>query len=223
MAFVSSGSGGGYGTTGWTMAGDQLTMTIWLRTTQTTLNAIPFGKCNGATQGGPSIVMNNPSAGKYLLYAKEGGSEPVKGTSTSTNLFNDGEWHNFIIRYDRRSGMPNEVWLDGVLDIQVNATGNITKSGDGITAGRSNDGFWNGFNGDHAYMAAWDKWLDDDEVQMIGTHRVNPGLVARSKLMFYVPSHQALRQAWTPGGFGGTIGSPGNSPQPNVRGVCCQH
>lgn len=198
-------------------------MTIWLKTTQTTLNAIPFGKCNGATQGGPSLVLNNPSAGKYLLYGKEGGGEPIKIASTSTSLFNDGDWHNFIINYDGNNGGSNEVYLDGVLDAQTLCAGGITPSADGITAGKSNDAFWNGFAGEHAYMAAWDRRLTADEIESIGVARINPGMIARDKLRFFVPSHQALRQLWTPGGFTGTIGSPANASQPPVIGCAGFH
>lgn len=223
MAFVSSGSGGGYGTTGWSPPTRQYAMCLWFRTTQTTLNAVPMGKCNGATQGGPTIVMNNPSAGRYLLYGKEGGGEPVKVASTSNGVFNDGNWHNWIINYDGNNAGVNDIYLDGVLDATTVNAGGITPSGDGITVGRSNDGFWNGFNGEHAYMCAWNRRLTADEIEAIGVHRWCPGMIARDQIAFYVPSFQALRQLWTPGGFNGTIGVPGNAAQPPVRGFMGHH
>jgi hypothetical protein len=223
MAFGSSGSGSGYATTGWSPPTQSYAISVWLKTTQTTLNAIPFGKCNSATQGGPSIVFNNPVAGKYLLYAKEGGGEPIKIASTSTGVFNDGNWHNFIINYNGINGVLNQVFLDGVLDASTTATSNVTPSGSHITMGRSEDSFWNGFVGQHAYLAAWDRNLTADEIESIGVARINPGLIARDKLRFLVPSFQALRQLWTPGGFDGTIGVPTNHKQPPVRGAAGHH
>ena len=224
MSFKSSsGSGGGYVTNNWSPVGNQIAMSIWLRTTQTTLNVIPFGKCNGATQGGPSIVFNNPGAGQDLMYGKQGGGEPVKATSASTGVFNDGDWHNFIMLYDKTNGGVCQIYLDGVLDVNTTNIGGITMTADPVTASKSYDSFWNAFIGDHAMMACWEGTLDADQIESIGVHRINPGLIARERLVFFVPSQQALRGLWTPGGFIGTIGSPAYEVQPPVVGASGFH
>jgi hypothetical protein len=154
-----------YGGSGWNHTLGAIS--FWLKTTQTTTNAVPLSAWTASSRTGFGFILNN-TAGKLLVQGYDGTTPRISMTGTAT--INDGNWHNILFNWNTASGAASTCYVDGVQDSTQNAGAawGIASFGTPLTLGDNNDTFWPSYVGAIAEIGVWfDRNLTTDEVNSL--------------------------------------------------------
>jgi len=178
---------------------DQGTVAFWMKTSQVLANVSVASYWSGSSRDGYGFIMNNV-ANKLSFIAYGVASQRVLLTSTSN--INNGVWRHIAAVYDRVGGNSNQLYIDGALDVSVNASAGWTTPSTNyyFNLGDSIDTFWGSYVGDTAEVAQWTTKLTADDVASLA-RGVGPMRVRPDALQLYAPQVREIRPVkmdWTP-------------------------
>lgn len=131
-------------------------VSLWMRTTQATGGPVEICGKHNATSGsyqGWGLTLT-PTTGRLGLFGTFGASTAF--SIAGTKVVNDGLWHHVGVNLWFASGANRQnVYVDGVLDMQGASAGVWGGTSQPLRVGKSNDPFWVGFIGDIAEFATW--------------------------------------------------------------------
>jgi hypothetical protein len=173
----------------WTVPGAPVNagcVAFWIKTTQTTTNTALVTYWNSTSRFGWGILLNN-TANKITAagYASSAQQVSIAGTTT----VNDGNAHHVAFNFNRSSGGPNQLFVDGVSQgspVNSGATWNPGTTGFVIESGKQQDAFWAAYVGKIWEMGHWGAQLSSDEIAALAKG-FSPKLIRPSALGAYMP------------------------------------
>lgn len=170
------------------------TLAFWMKTTQTTSNALPFSYWGATSRNGWGMILNSGGAGKINFQGY--GVTANRISLVSTTSVNDGNPHHVAVTYGRNNTNGCALYVDGNLEASGSSSGDWNSAGTNffMQAGEPVDTFWPSYVGDLWDMAHWDgsPVLDSAEIAALAKG-FPPHLVRPAFLEFYAPLARDVR------------------------------
>lgn len=128
----------------------------------------------------------------------------------STTPLNTTDWYHIVMTYD---GSMLRIYVNGVQEGAVPASGNITSSTANVILGASSD-FSRPYDGTLSHAALWDRGLSPNEVLSLA-NGVNP-LQIPDNLLFYNPLNGQSPERDIVGGTTGTVNGTTVADEPPI-------
>ncbi len=193
-------------------------ISFWLKTTQTTANAVPISIWTGSSRSGFAFLLNS-TANKIRVVCYDGSTLRVDLTSTTS--VNDGNWHHIGFNFRVTSGQNNALFIDGNSEANANSSANwaIDSTSASLYLGDTADAFWPSYVGETAEVAYFKgAVLTADEMASLarGASALHLGPPPTSAgFCFYAPltrTHSNLMNSF------GTVTGAVASPHPRILG-----
>jgi hypothetical protein len=144
---------------------DPHSIEVWLKRSNSGDSYIVGKNLSSGTFRGTEFTFSGSNLIQYVI--RNSNTTGTRIFSRSTNTYNDGEWHQFVVTYDG-SGTAGGIgiYVDTVSDVNVvnngNITGGITSTANAVIGARN--GVANYFGGNIAIVKYYNKVLTSEEI-----------------------------------------------------------
>jgi len=159
-----------------------LTVSFWLKTSQTALNSFIGKDSNVVTNGRNWMIYQNNN--KVNFWTTSSGSTSNLKIIVSNTSVNDNQWHHIVCVNDYVNA-TKQIYIDGSLDITNNNGGAISTSSTSVRMGNRDIGTGYPYDGLMSNVALWSTALTASQVETIYNNGTPNDISSLSPLSWY--------------------------------------
>jgi hypothetical protein len=161
-----------------------LTVSFWVKTSQTALNSL-IGKDSNVVTNGRNwmIYQNNDKINFWTTSAGSTSSPPLSITTSNTSI-NDNQWHHIVCINDYVNS-TRQIYIDNVLDITDNNGTAISTSSTSVRIGSRDISTGYPYDGLMSNVALWSTALTASQVETIYNNGTPNDISSLSPLSWY--------------------------------------
>ena len=158
-----------------------LTVSFWIKSTQTALNTFIGKDVNGTSTRNWMVMLYQNKV--YFWTTSTGSTSNLKDIQSNVaGVVSDGKWHH-IVCVNNQTNLTKQIYIDGVLDVTNNKGGLISTSSSPVQIGKRPSG--SPYDGEMSNVALWDTALTGPQVETIYNNGAPNDISSLSPVAWY--------------------------------------
>lgn len=177
-----------------------LTVSFWVKTSQTSLNSFIGKDSNVVTNGRNWMIYQNNDKVNFWTTSTGNTSNPPLSITISNTSINDNQWHHIVCVNDYVNS-TRQIYIDGILDITDNNGTAISTSSTPVRIGSRDISTGFPYDGEMSNVALWSTALTASQVETIYNNGTPNDISSLSPLSWYKlnqdDSFNSATSTWT--------------------------